>query len=159
MSDRPAEALSLERLTPTDAGELLTLQRAAFVTEALLYGTADLPPLTQTLAELVAELEHPGVRALGLRLASGRLVGSVRVRTEGPAASLSRLVVAPDLRGRGAGSRLLLAAETGLPEDVVRLRLFTGDRSIQNLRLYERHGYVTTRTEGMLVHMEKELVS
>ncbi|WP_279234552.1 hypothetical protein [Microbacterium sp. SS28] len=39
-----------------DAGEILTLQRAAFVQEALIHGTPDMPPLTQTLDELGYQL-------------------------------------------------------------------------------------------------------
>src|SRR3569833_495135 len=39
-----------------DAGELLTLQRASYATEARIYGDPELPALTQTLPELEAEL-------------------------------------------------------------------------------------------------------
>jgi len=45
-----------KRLGSGDAGEILTLQRAAFVTEAQLYGDLHLPPLTQTIEDLRAEL-------------------------------------------------------------------------------------------------------
>lgn len=47
------------RISPADdgdAGELLTLQRAAFVTEAQVYGDPRLPALTETLDELRAAL-------------------------------------------------------------------------------------------------------
>ena len=44
----------LRAIAPGDAGEVLTLQRAAFVTEAQAHGDPALPPLTQTLAELRA---------------------------------------------------------------------------------------------------------
>ena len=37
------------RLGPERAGEVLTVQRAAFVAEARVYGTAEIPPLTETL--------------------------------------------------------------------------------------------------------------
>jgi len=40
---------SIVPVTPGDAGELLTLQRAVFVTEAQLYDNPHLPPLTETL--------------------------------------------------------------------------------------------------------------
>lgn len=43
---------------PDDVGEILTLQRAAYVTEAQLYDDCRLPPLTQTYQELEAELTH-----------------------------------------------------------------------------------------------------
>ena len=39
----------LRRAVETDAGELLTLQRAAYVTTAQLYRDPFLPPLLETL--------------------------------------------------------------------------------------------------------------
>ena len=43
------ETVSISRMQPSDAGEILTVQRAAFVSEALIYGDPDMPPLVQTL--------------------------------------------------------------------------------------------------------------
>ena len=43
----------MEELTPRDAGEILTLQRAAYVGEAMLYDQF-LPPLSETLDEIRA---------------------------------------------------------------------------------------------------------
>ena len=144
-------------LTPADTGELLTLQRAAFATEAQLYGDPWLPALVQTFVELRAELTTG--RALGLRI-GGRLVGAVRTREDAGVLHVNRLTVAPDLQGVGIGSRLLLAAEDGATASVA--VLFTGHRSAGNLRLYERHGYVEQRREpahaGLtLVHLSKLL--
>src|SRR4051794_10470375 len=111
--DAPAlpPGLRSGRLGPADAGELLTLQRAAFVTEAQAHADPFLPPLTQTLAELRAELADTAVIALGVRR-EARLVGSVRVRVapDGRDADLARLMVAPDEQGTGLGAWLLLAA-------------------------------------------------
>ena len=142
---------------PVDAGELLTLQRAAFVTEAQLYGDPRLPALVETIEELIAAVQRGP--ALVARTGS-RAVGSVRTRIEDGVLHVGRLVVAPDLQGRGIGSRLLSASEaaTGLP----RATLFTGARSLANLRLYRRHGYVENRREMLrpgveLVHLVKEL--
>ncbi|MFM1728200.1 GNAT family N-acetyltransferase [Prescottella soli] len=150
-------------MNEADAGELLTLQRAAYVTEARAHADAQLPPLTQSLADLAAELRDPDVLALGLRGERSRLVAAVRLRID-PAhpreAELGRLVVVPDLQGRGLGSRLLTLAEQRVPESVTTLRLFTGEHSAANLRLYARFGYVEshrTATPGGydLVHLAK----
>ena len=149
--------IELEAL-PSDAmGELLTLQRAAYVTEAQLYDDVRLPALVQTPDELADELAQSSCLAA---LAGSRLVGAVRTRERGGVLHVGRLVVAPDLQGRGIGTRLLLAAErsTTLP----RAALFTGARSTANLRLYRRHGYVETAREPVrpgleLVHLVKEL--
>ena len=148
----------MSRLSSSDAGEVLTLQRAAYVTEAQAHGDLDMPPLTQSLEHLREELSEPDDLARGLR-DQGRLVASVRVRVTGEDAELGRLVVAPDRQGRGLGSSLLREVEIELPERVRVIRLFTGEHSLANQRLYARHGYVEDhRTPAggyQLVHMVK----
>ena len=140
-----------------DAGELLTLQRAAFVTEAQLYDDPRLPALVETLEELRA--------ALGLALTAregSRLVGSVRARVDGGVLHVGRLVVAPDRQGRGIGAALLAAVERRPGPGVHTAALFTGSRSAGNLRLYTRAGYVEQRREPVddlltFVHLAKRL--
>ena len=46
--------VTIRPIADADAGELLTLRRAAFVTEAQQYDDPHIPPLTQTLDELAA---------------------------------------------------------------------------------------------------------
>ncbi|MBM7827286.1 nicotinamide-nucleotide amidohydrolase family protein [Microbacterium aurum] len=126
-------------LRPSDAGEVLTIQRAAFVSEAQIYGSADMSPLTQTLAEVEAELE--GADGWVARI-GGRLVGVIRTRTADDLLLIGRIAIAPDMQGAGIGRRLLAAAEesTGAAE----AELFTGSLSEANLRLYRDCGYVET---------------
>jgi ribosomal protein S18 acetylase RimI-like enzyme len=148
------------RLSTADAGELLTLQRAAYVTEAQLHHDPRLPPLVEPLADVEAVLADPDVVVLGLRLGP-RLVGCVRLRYLGDGrVALGRLAVAPDLQGRGLGTALLRAAEEAF-DGVESVELFTGHLSAGNLRLYQRFGYVEThRTPAgthELVHLVKEL--
>src|SRR4051794_39646089 len=102
-------------LDESDAGELLTLQRAAFVTEAQAYDNPHIRPLTESLDDVRAGLRAGGVITYGLRDERGRLVGAARLRVEGPAAHLGRLVVAPDRQGEGLGGELLSAAERLAP--------------------------------------------
>ncbi len=146
-------------LGPDDAGEVLTLQRAAYLTEAAAHNDFGLPPLTQTLTEVEDELTDPAVTALGIRDGS-RLVGAVRLRRSGSVVELGRLIVAPDRQGQGIGTRLLLHAETVHPE-AQEMRLFTGEHRTANIRLYARHGYhETSRTPAgdyQLVHLVKTL--
>ena len=52
----------------------------------------------------------------------GRLVGAVRGRSEGETWDVGRLMVAPDLQGRGLGRLLLDAIEQAAPDEVDRLR-------------------------------------
>lgn len=159
--------LELLRMTTADAGEVLTVQRAAYVSEAQLYKDAFLPALTQTLAELVDEIETGGGFVLRFK---GRLVGAVRTRIVGGLLHIGRLTVAPDVQGNGYGSLLLTAAESeasALDEDdnaaADAAVLFTGRLSEANLRLYARRGYAETHREELspgveLVHLRKEFV-
>jgi len=153
----PSDPIQLGALPPTAAGELLTLQRAAYVTEAQRYDDVRLPALVQTLDELADELPRSACLAA---LAGSRLVGAVRTRERDGVLHVGRLVVVPDLQGQGIGTRLLLAAEGTTP--LARATLFTAARSTANLRLYRRHGYVHAHRETVrpgleLVHLVKAL--
>ncbi|BDV32094.1 GNAT family N-acetyltransferase [Microbacterium terricola] len=131
--------IELRDIHQADAGEVLTLQRAAFVQEALIYRSVDMPPLTQTLEELEAELhENLGVVALD----GPRMVGAVRARLDRELLLIGRLVIAPDQQGQGVGTRLLAAVERrGADAGATAAELFTGSLSEANLRLYGREGY------------------
>lgn len=130
------EGVRIEPLRPDDAGEVLTVQRAAFVSEAQLYGSAETPPLTQTLDQVEAEL----VDADGwVARRHGRLVGVIRTREQDDTLLIGRIAIAPDQQGQGLGRRLLEAAESHSTARVA--ELFTGSLSEGNLRLYRDCGY------------------
>ncbi|MCM3697005.1 GNAT family N-acetyltransferase [Microbacterium oleivorans] len=134
--------MSTARIRPIsvdDAGEVLTLQRAAFVQEALIYDAVDMPPLTQTLDEVRGELEEN----LGCVALDGeRMVGCVRARVDGDLLLIGRIAIAPDQQGSGLGTALLSAVEErGREAGATTAELFTGSLSEANLRLYEREGY------------------
>ncbi|MDP9845016.1 GNAT family N-acetyltransferase [Streptosporangium lutulentum] len=148
----------IERAEPGDAGEILTVQRAAYVGEAQLYGDPFIPPLVESAAQIRKAVETATVL---VARDTGRIVGAIRGRLSGTTCMVGRLVVAPDVQGRGLGGTLL----TALHDEVVSalaFDLFTGHLSEGNLRLYRRHGYRETRRERMsdhltLVHMRRQL--
>jgi tRNA (guanine37-N1)-methyltransferase len=136
------EGLVITAASPADAGELLTLQRAAFLTEARLNGSLELPPLTETLAELIAVIESDTVLVARLR---GRLVAAVRGGAKPEHRwYIGRLVVAPDLERRGIGSLMMDLIEDLAPPDAVVLQLLVGAASVANHGFYRRRGYVET---------------
>ncbi|WP_203704095.1 GNAT family N-acetyltransferase [Asanoa iriomotensis] len=131
--------MEIRRATPGDAGEVLTLQRAAFLREAQRYDDPHLPMLTETLAEIEAVIAGPVTVLVGHQ--GGRLVAVGRGRLDDQGTChIARLAVAPDLRGQGLGRRMLRAVETAHHE-ARRFELFTGAASHDNIRLYERNGY------------------
>ncbi len=147
----PSRALTLDgsdldvrTATPADAGEILTLQLACWVAEAHANATLDIPPLHEGLADVQAWLTE--WTAFVVRSA-GRLVGGVRGRLEGEVWDIGRLMVAPDLRGRGLGTWLLRHIEEAAPPQARRLALFTGAASEANLRMYHRAGYRRDRVQ------------
>src|ERR1700721_4757423 len=131
----------IERLKDEDIGELLTLQRAAFLLDAQLYGDPFLPPLTQTLEELQTEAADPNRVFLAAKR-DARLVGSVRALRQGRIIHISRLMTAPDLTRCGIGGSLLGAIETAMEENAYFFELCTGAKSTETIAMYQRRGYL-----------------
>lgn len=134
-------ALRIREASPADAGEVLTLQRAAFVREAQRYGDPFLPPLVEDLAQVAAAVADEAVLVL-VAVDGTRLVGSVRLRVAGTTGHVGRLAVAPDRQREGLGSALLQAVQDAAPPQVRAFALFTGAESAGTVARYERAGYV-----------------
>ena len=144
-SSEAGDRLLLRAAVPADAGEVLTLQRACWVTEAQANGDAGIPPLVETLADVRQGLTEHTTWVLR---AGHRLVGAVRARLEQDTWQIGRLMVAPDLQGRGLGGRLLAHAEAQAPGGTRRYAIFTGVGSRANLAWYRRAGYRPARGLG-----------
>jgi ribosomal protein S18 acetylase RimI-like enzyme len=128
---------------PGDAEGILALQKLAYEREARRYDDWTIPPLIETLDSVRAQIaEHVVLKAI----VEGRLAGSVRGVVTDRICEVCRLSVDPALQRRGIGSALIVAIEQRFP-DVEAFELFTGNRSVENLRLYDRHGYRHTRTK------------
>ncbi|MEO8828485.1 tRNA (guanosine(37)-N1)-methyltransferase TrmD [Lapillicoccus sp.] len=134
--------------TPADSPELLVLQRACWVPEGRSADSWEIPPLVETLDEVVTSL---GTWRTWVVRSGGRLVGSVRGRSVPDDATVwetGRLMVAPDVQGRGIGRSLLGYAESAAPEGTRRFWINTGARSERNLRAYRKAGYRVVPGEG-----------
>jgi tRNA (guanine37-N1)-methyltransferase len=134
----PSE-LVIEPARPDDAGELWTLQLAAYLSEGQINSSLSIPPLTQALDELRDSLST-GTVLVARR--GPRLVGSVRGEPQDDHVwYIGRLMVAPDLWGQGIGAELMAAIEGCAPPGTTRFRLLTGAASEGNLAYYQRRGY------------------
>ncbi len=139
---------------PSDAAELLTLNRACWTDVARARGTTELAPLTETLEDIRTSLHE--WRTWVVR-DGGRLVGSVRARLVNPQTwQIDRLAVVPDLQGRGVGRALFGVAEDQAPPQVrvVRIEVAPGD---ERRRLVRRAGFRRTGqpSDSTRVRLEK----
>ena len=139
-----------------EAQQILKLQYLCYQSEAAIYDDWAIPPLTQTLWQLLEEYDAGEV--LVARVGE-EVVGSVRGRLEGDTCQVGRLIVHPRLQGRGIGTRLMAAIEERFAE-AERYELFTGHLSEGNIRLYHRLGYQEFREEEVssrlrLIYLEK----
>jgi tRNA (guanine37-N1)-methyltransferase len=142
--------------TEADAGEIHTLQLAAFLSEGRAYDDLSIPPLVEDAEASVQRLKQGGV----LKAVAGtRIVGSVQVTVDGAVARIGRLIVAPDWQGRGLGSRLLKVAEQLAPAEVTSYELFTGAESDRNVGLYQKAGYREVRRERQTPKVELVLLT
>jgi ribosomal protein S18 acetylase RimI-like enzyme len=148
--------ISIVQASPDDACEILTLQRMAYQSEAKLNDDWTIPPLTQTLPEIVSDFE---TKVFLKALCAGKIIGSVRASLQSGTCQVGRLIVHPDYQGKGIGTLLMGGIERAF-SGAEKFELFTGIKSIDNIRLYQRLGYRKYREEDLspnvrLVFMEK----
>ena len=138
-----------------DLQEILQLQYLSYQSEAALFGSRDIPPLKQTLDEVIAEHNN----GIVLKMTDDDvIVGSIRAKERNGTVYIGKLMVHPDYRRNGYGRSLLTEIEKYFPNK--RYELFTSTRSTGNIRLYQNLGYKmfdrkAVTDELQFVHMEK----
>ena len=147
---------SISKANIDDLQEILNLQYLAYQSEAALFGNNDIPPLKQTLDEVIEEY-HKGI-ILKMVDTDNLIIGSIRAWEMKETVYVGKLMVHPDYRHRGYGTKLLRRIEEYYPQK--RYELFTSTRSIDNIRLYQKMGYQEfdrRRVDDQLefVYMEK----
>ncbi|MCA1053808.1 GNAT family N-acetyltransferase [Rossellomorea aquimaris] len=139
-----------------DAGEILQIQKLAYVSEAEIDGNYEIEPLLQTIEDVEMAFSEHVVLKLVL---DGKTIGSVRAKESAGTCHIMKLMVHPDFQGRGFGKELMNEIErrfTGF-----RFELFTGSKSERNIRFYKNLGYGGYKTERlpreetMFLFMEK----
>ena len=113
------------------------------------------------------DLAKPNVRFLGIQ-ADSRIVGCGAVKLMGPSnqryGEIKRVFVLPEFRGHGLSKKLMMALESHLVDQGIRIsRLETGIHQPEALGLYRRLGYIERDVYGdyqpdpLSVFMEKDL--
>lgn len=148
--------MDISKARKEDLQEILSLQYLAYQSEAALFGSKDIPPLKQTLEEVIREYEEGII--LKMTDDDGVIKGSVRAKEKDGTVYIGKLMVHPDQRRKGFGRKLLSEIESYFPGR--RYELFTSTRSEDNIRLYESCGYKefdrkAADDELVFVYMEK----
>ena len=133
--------LDVRPVVPADAGEIYTLQRACWLQELEANPGVEIPALRESLDDVRRGLGEWTVM-VAREPSTGRLVGAVRGRVDSHGEwDIGRIMVAPDIQGRGLGRALLELVEGLAPTDVTTYVLFTGAGSTGNLRMYKKAGF------------------
>lgn len=147
----------IKKAERVDLPEILQLQYLAYQSEAALFGSRDIPPLKQTLDEVIEEF-NSGV-ILKMVDENGVIIGSVRAKEIDGTVYIGKLIVHPDHQHKGYGTMLLSEMENRFSDK--RYELFTSTRSVDNIRLYQKLGYTTFAQKAVndeleFVYMEKK---
>ena len=148
--------IKIEKASAEDAEEILKLQKLAYVSEAEIINDFTIPPLHQTIEEVLSEFDnHMFLKVTDKNM----IIGSVRSFVENGTCFIGKLIVHPDHQNQGLGTELLKTIERYFP-DTGRYELFTGEKSERNLYLYQKMGYRIFKNEKIsknltLVYLEK----
>lgn len=152
------ENLNIKRAEESDLNTILALQKAAFTIVAQKMNKFDIPPLLQTLSDIMNEYRQ----GIILKYVSddSRIRGSVRGYVdENGVCHVGKLIVHPDFQNLGIGKKLMLAIEKFFPK-CHKFTLFTGEETPNTLHLYKGIGYHIIGKNNMndiaMIIMEKE---
>jgi len=146
-----------ERATIDDLQEILNLQHLAFKSEAKILNNYEIPPLLQDYDSIKEEFDK-GIFIKAVE--DGKIIGSSRGYIEDGTGIIRKIIVRPEYRCRGIGTKLLYKMEQAL--DVKRYVVFTSNKSVSNLALSEVLGYKIFKKEEITpnltyIYLEKIL--
>lgn len=124
------------KATIEDTEALLFVQKAAYKIEAEKYYNYRIPQLTETVDKLKQQFNECIILKA---VYADKIIGSVRLSVKDGTCSINRLAVLPDYQRRGVGTALMLECEKY--SKCRRFELFTGTKSVANIKLYEKLGY------------------
>lgn len=136
--------VNLDQTISDVAKQILHIQLAAYQQEAEQIGYADLPPLKETIQDVMkAKEQFIGFEQKGI------LLGVASYEEQKDYLIISRLAVHPKALKQGIGTRLM----STIMEKNVPIELTTGQTNTPAKRLYEKLGFLETD----VIHVAKEL--
>ncbi len=152
------EKIRIIRAGIKDAQDILDLQKLCFLSEAKLYDNYNIPPLTQTIEQLIDDIKNQTVIKACI---DNKIIGSARAFIKGGTCPIGRDKDHPHLQNCGLGKKLMEHIEDAFKDKITRFELFTGGRSLKNVAFYEKCGYKIFKKEIHdnvdFVYMEKSI--
>ena len=118
------------------AGQIFSLQRSAYQVEAKLIGTQKIPPLMETLEQLMDCDET----FLGY-YEQEELIGALSYKRKGGEVDIYRMMVNPDHFRKGIAKNLLYDLERR-NGDVKQILVSTGAQNLPAVKLYKKLGFI-----------------
>jgi ribosomal protein S18 acetylase RimI-like enzyme len=145
----------LRRARTDEAEKIGALQRAAYEGNRAILGVTPIP-LKADYANILRDYE------VWLHEEGDELIGVLILKPRPDDVLIWSVATAPEARRSGWGNLLLAAAETRARElGKSTVRLYTGERLVDNVAWYQRRGYTIERTEAAsdrrIVHMMKTI--
>ena len=146
----------IEKALYNDLDEILKLQKLAYQSEAEICNDFQIPPLTQTLEGIREDYEN---QIILKAVIDEKIIGSVRAYQKENICYIGRVIVHPDYQNNGLGKELMKNIEK-LFSKCTKYSLFTGKKSLRNLKFYFGLGYQIVKEEYVndkltLVYLEK----
>lgn len=150
-----ADEYTFRRAGIDDAATVRTLTRAAYAKWLPVIGREPLP----MSADYDAAVRKHQIDMLS---DAGALVGLVEMALRDDHVLVVNVAVAPEAQGRGVGHVLMAHAEdVARGAGLMEMRLYTNQKFVENIRLYEKLGYAIDREEpfgdGFVTYMSKRL--
>lgn len=118
---------------------LFELKRASYLVEAKLINFFEIPPLKESMEELI----ESGETFFGY-FEGDELAGAISYTIDGPELTICRMVVHPNYFRKGIAQSLLAEVEKNNQEQTV-LKVSTGKKNSPAKNLYLKNGYKLVR--------------
>jgi len=145
--------VKIKKAKEEDLIDILELQKLAYKSEAEIYGDFSIQPLIQTMEEITEEFKN----YVFIKMINDKekIIGSVRAKSIGKTCFIGKLIVNPVFQNQGIGKSLMAEIEKQFT-NADNFELFTGNKSMKNISLYEKLGFKIFKKEQ--INQKLELV-